>query len=212
LPTTTRKENIVDQGTGGLNSVRMITEAFPFLPVKLADGTWGDNHLIPWAEGGSNPVHILHDRKLVLNTQTTLGDIYSNITFGKGLEMRTVFGTSIVNRGDNEYNARRLYRFFRRAKRHGIGSQWAGDLLVAGKLLTYNRRFGKKPLLNRAAGYVMAGNEISLISTLARKTSPPISSSIIIIGGRLSNPVLWLQPQQVCVQLYLEEVNYSYKK
>ncbi len=25
-----QEENLVDQGTGGLNSVRMITEAFPF--------------------------------------------------------------------------------------------------------------------------------------------------------------------------------------
>ncbi len=58
-----QEENLVDQGTGGLNSVRMITEAFPFMPVKFDDGTWGDNYLYPGAEGGSNPVHIMTDRK-----------------------------------------------------------------------------------------------------------------------------------------------------
>ena len=67
-----QEENIVDQGTGGLNSVRMITEAFPFLPVKYPDGTWAENWQYPGAEGGSNPVHILTDRKYMVNTQTTL--------------------------------------------------------------------------------------------------------------------------------------------
>ncbi|RYZ37356.1 MAG: SusC/RagA family TonB-linked outer membrane protein, partial [Sphingobacteriales bacterium] len=42
-----QEENIVDQGTGGLNSVRMITESFSFLPVKFPDGSWGDNYLYP---------------------------------------------------------------------------------------------------------------------------------------------------------------------
>jgi hypothetical protein len=30
-----QEENLVDIGTGGLNSVRMITEGFPFLPVSI---------------------------------------------------------------------------------------------------------------------------------------------------------------------------------
>ncbi|WP_423146002.1 TonB-dependent receptor [Rubrolithibacter danxiaensis] len=104
-----QEENLVDIGTGGLNSVRMITEAFPFMPVKFADGSWGDNYLYPGAEGGSNPVHILTDRKYILNTQTTLGNVYSNIQFAKGLEMRTVLGANIVSRGRNEYNGRSLH-------------------------------------------------------------------------------------------------------
>ena len=93
-----QQENLVDRGTGGLNSVRMITEAFPFLPVKYADGTWAKNWQYPGAEGGSNPVHILTDRKFLMNTQNVLGDVYVNVNLTKGLEFRSQLGTNIVTR------------------------------------------------------------------------------------------------------------------
>ena len=68
-----QEENIVDQGTGGLNSVRMITEAFSFLPVKFPDGSWGDNYLYPGAEGGSNPVHILDRQEVDIQHANNFG-------------------------------------------------------------------------------------------------------------------------------------------
>ncbi len=103
-----QEENLVDIGTGGLNSVRMITEGFPFLPVKYADGSWAENYHYPGAEGGSNPVHILSERKLIVNTQTLLGNVYLNINLARGLEFRSQLGTSIVTRGQNNYNGRTL--------------------------------------------------------------------------------------------------------
>ena len=109
LSYTNQEENLVDIGTGGLNAVRMITESFPFLPVKYADGTWADNQNYPGAEGGSNPVHILTDRKYILQTQNVLGNVYSNIKLAPGLDMRSVLGANIVTRGRNEYNGRSLY-------------------------------------------------------------------------------------------------------
>src|SRR6185295_3676541 len=93
-----QEENLVDQGTGGLNSVRMITEGFPFLPVKFPDGTWGDNYLYPGAEGGSNPVHIMTDRKFIVNVQNTLGNAYVNILLGSGFDIKSQFGANIVQR------------------------------------------------------------------------------------------------------------------
>jgi TonB-linked SusC/RagA family outer membrane protein len=103
-----QEENLVDIGVGGLNAIRMITEAFPFLPVKYADGTWAENYHYPGAEGGSNPVHILNERKVILNTQTLLGNVYATINLAKGLEFQSQLGTSIVTRGVNQYNGRTL--------------------------------------------------------------------------------------------------------
>ncbi|MBD0294098.1 MAG: SusC/RagA family TonB-linked outer membrane protein, partial [Flavisolibacter sp.] len=103
-----QNENLVDIGTGGLNSVRMITEAFPFLPVKYSDGTWAENWQYPGAEGGSNPVHLLTDRKFILTTQTLLGNVYTNINLAKGLEFRSEFGTNIVTRENKQYSSRSL--------------------------------------------------------------------------------------------------------
>ena len=106
---TNQEENLVDIGTGGLNSVRMITESFPFLPVRYPDGTWADNQNYPGAEGGSNPVHILNDRKYILQTQTALGNVYANINLTKDLEFRSILGANVTTRGRNEYNGRGLY-------------------------------------------------------------------------------------------------------
>lgn len=103
-----QKENIVDQGTGGLNSVRMITEAFPFLPVKYPNGKWADNADYPDAEGGSNPVHIMSERKFEMVTQTTLGNVYADVYLAKGLELRTILGAYIATRNVTEYNGRSL--------------------------------------------------------------------------------------------------------
>ena len=147
-----QKENIVDQGTGGLNSVRMITEAFPFLPIKLADGKWGDNKLIPWAEGGSNPVHILTDQKYGVVTQTLLGSLYSSISLTKDLEFRTQLGSNVVTRGVNEYNAKLLY---------GISDGQNGTANITDSretfwsienYLTYNKRFAEKHAINALLG------------------------------------------------------------
>lgn len=147
-----QEENIVDQGTGGLNSVRMITEAFPFIPVKYADGSWGENYQYPGAEGGSNPVHIMTDRKLFLNTQTVLGDIYLNFYLAKGLEFRSQLGTNVVTRGLREYNGRTLDQISRSQNgtanvSNGRESFWSSE-----NYFTYNTQFGKQHSLNAVAG------------------------------------------------------------
>lgn len=104
-----QEENLVDQGTGGLNSVRMITEAFPFLPVKFEDGSWGDNYLYPGAEGGSNPVHIMTDRKYIVNVQNMLGHAYVNLLLGGGFDIKSQVGISVVQRQENQFSSRTLH-------------------------------------------------------------------------------------------------------
>ncbi|MET4082241.1 TonB-linked SusC/RagA family outer membrane protein [Pedobacter sp. UYP30] len=153
-----QEENIVDEGTGGLNSVRMITEAFPFLPVKLADGTWGDNKLIPWAEGGSNPVHILTDQKYGILTQTSLGSVYSNINFTKDLQLRSQLGANIVSRDVSEYNSKLLYGIsYGQNGTSNIGNSretyWSFE-----NYLTYNKVFAEVHSINAVLGVSWQGN------------------------------------------------------
>ena len=138
-----QEENLVDIGTGGLNSVRMITEAFPFLPVKYANGTWAGNYNYPGAEGGSNPVHILNDRKYILNTQTTLGNVFSNIKFAEGLEMRTVVGANIITRGRNEYNGRSLHSIALDQKGTAFVNNNRESYWSLENYLTYNKTFNQ---------------------------------------------------------------------
>ncbi|MCX2451096.1 TonB-dependent receptor [Pedobacter sp. PLR] len=152
LSYTNQTENLVDIGTGGLNSVRMITESFPFLPVKYGDGTWADNVNYPGAEGGSNPVHILTDRKYLLQTQSTLGNAYANINLAEGLEFRSVIGANIVTRGRSEFNGRSLY---------GIAFDQKGTAALDNNretywsfenYLTYNKRFSKDHAITALLG------------------------------------------------------------
>lgn len=147
-----QEENIVDQGTGGLNSVRMITEAFPFLPVKYPDGTWAENYHYPGAEGGSNPVHILNDRKLLYNTQTTLGDVFVNIDLAPGLQFRSQLGVNIVTRGQREYSGRTLDQISR--NQNGTANQnnsrenfWSSE-----NYFTYDKKIGTDHSLNAMVG------------------------------------------------------------
>ncbi|MGN7204443.1 SusC/RagA family TonB-linked outer membrane protein [Pedobacter sp. SAFR-022] len=152
LTYTNQDENLVDIGTGGLNSVRMITESFPFLPVKYADGTWADNQNYPGAEGGSNPVHILTDRKYMLQTQTALGNVFANINIAEGLEFRSILGANVVTRGRNEYNGRSLYgiAFDQRGTAYldnNRESYWSLE-----NYFTYNKKIGDDHVINATLG------------------------------------------------------------
>ncbi len=81
---------------------RQIVEDFPFLPVRYADGKFANNRDYPNAEGTMSSMHRLFGRKYILNTQTTLGSVYTNINFTKDLQMRTVLGVNVVTQENNE--------------------------------------------------------------------------------------------------------------
>jgi len=87
---------------------RQIVEDFPFLPVKYADGTYANNRDYPFAEGTFSSVHRLMGRQYILNTQTTTGSVFSNITLAKGLEMKTVLGANIMTQENNQSQTRTL--------------------------------------------------------------------------------------------------------
>lgn len=99
-------ENLVDINDA---VARQIVEDFPFLPVRYPDsGVFAENRDYPYAEGTMSSVHRLMDRKYIQNTQTILGSLFTNITFGKGLEMRTVLGTNVQTQEINQSQTRTL--------------------------------------------------------------------------------------------------------
>lgn len=98
-------ENVADVNDA---VARQIVEDFPFLPVKYADGSYANNRDFPYAEGTFSSVHRLNGRRYVLNTQTTTGSVYSNISLAKGLEMKTVLGANIITQENNQSQTRTL--------------------------------------------------------------------------------------------------------
>ncbi len=100
-------ENIVDFGTGGLNSVRMITEALPILPVKYPNGIYSHNkNYSPSIEGGRNPVDQILNNTYNLISRTMLGSVYTNIRLAEGLELRSTVGVNILERERQRYDSR----------------------------------------------------------------------------------------------------------
>jgi TonB-linked SusC/RagA family outer membrane protein len=105
LSYNSQTENLVDISD---QVGRQIVEDFPFLPVKYADGRFANNRDYPNAEGTMSSMHRLNSRKYILNTQTTLGSVFTNINIAKGLEMRTVLGANVVTQENNDFTASTL--------------------------------------------------------------------------------------------------------
>lgn len=104
-----QKERQTDSmGDGGITVGRQMVEELPILPVRYEDGTFAGNTNYPGMEGGNSPVQVATDRHLVLETQSLLGNIYSNITLTKGLEFRSVLGVNIINQKTNYYGGKQL--------------------------------------------------------------------------------------------------------
>ena len=102
-----QEENIVDYGTGGLNSVRMITEALPILPVRYPDGRLSHNkNYSPSIEGGRNPVDQILNNKYILLNRNVLGSAYTNVRIMEGLELRSTVGVNVLEREQNQYGSR----------------------------------------------------------------------------------------------------------
>ena len=102
-----QQENIVDFGTGGLNVVRMITEALPILPVQYSNGIYSHNkNYSPSIEGGQNPVDQIVHNTYELLSQNILGNIYANLKLAEGLEFRSTVGVNILERERQRYNGR----------------------------------------------------------------------------------------------------------
>ncbi|MDR3142767.1 MAG: TonB-dependent receptor [Tannerellaceae bacterium] len=95
-------------GDGGITVGRQIVEALPVLPLKYEDGSWAGNADYPGMEGGNNPVHVATDNDRTIETQSVIGNLYANITFMEGLELRSVLGANIINQKAKYYGGKQL--------------------------------------------------------------------------------------------------------
>src|SRR5690606_1148778 len=100
-----QSENLVDVNDA---VARQMVEDFPFLPVRYEDGTFANNRDYPFAEGTMSSMHRLQGRRYILNTQTTLGSMYTNIKFSDALEMKTALGVNILTQENNQSQTRTL--------------------------------------------------------------------------------------------------------
>lgn len=138
-------ENLVDVSDA---VPRQMVEDFPFLPVKYQDGVYANNRDYPGAEGSMSSVHRLMGRKYNLNTQTTLGSLYGNITLAKNLEFRSVLGVNVINQEVNQSQTRSLTPGELGTARKDVRKEtfWSWE-----NYLTYNKTFGIHAL-NAMAG------------------------------------------------------------
>ena len=147
-----QEENIVDFGTGGLNSVRMITEALPILPVRYPNGVFSHNkNYSASIEGGRNPVEQMLNNSYVLTGRSTLGNIYANIRLAEGLELRSTVGLNILERERQRYDSRpapQTPTYVNSPNERGTArlrsereTFWSFE-----NYLTYNRQFGPHSL------------------------------------------------------------------
>ena len=204
-------ENLVDQGTGGLNSVRMITEAFPFLPVKYPDGSYAENYQYPGAEGGSNPVHILNDRKYIVNTQTTLGNFYVTANLTPDLEFRSQVGVSVVNRGANQYSGRTLDQISRDQNGTASVSNSRETYWSTENYLTYNKKIGTKHDFTGLLGLSWQGTNYFNISASSQNFSTDYFLFNNIGAGSQQNPG-GSNRSSFAFNSYFGRINYTYNR
>ena len=102
-----QEENIVDFGTGGLNVVRMITEALPILPVQYPNGAYSHNkNYSASIEGGQTPVDQINKNDYIITGKNLLGNVYANIRLTEGLEFRSTLGVNVLDRERRRYDGR----------------------------------------------------------------------------------------------------------
>jgi len=151
---------------GGIIAMRQVLEALPIIPVRYPDGRWGGNEDYPGMEGGGNPVHVATERLYYLKTQTMLGNIYTNITLAKGLELRTTLGTNVINQRNDYYGGRTL---------NYISRNQGGDAYITNErhnswqfenYLTYNTKFNSIHSVNALLG--LAWQHVDRFSSQAR--------------------------------------------
>jgi TonB-linked SusC/RagA family outer membrane protein len=204
-----QEENIVDIGTGGLNATRMITEAFPFLPVKYPNGTWAENWQYPGAEGGSNPVHIMNDRKYLMNTQNLLGEFHVVLSLAKGLEFRSQLGANVVTRGFREYSSRTLDQISRpngfASVSNGRESFWSSE-----NYFTYNGSLGNDHKINALLGLSWQETNIFNIGASSTQFSTDFFQYNNIGVGGIQNPGS-SGASRFAFNSYFGRVNYTFK-
>ncbi|WP_229239261.1 SusC/RagA family TonB-linked outer membrane protein [Emticicia agri] len=184
---------------------RQIVEDFPFLPVKYEDGTYANNRDYPFAEGTMSSVHRLMGRKYILNTQTTTGSLYSNITLAKGLEMRTVFGINVMTQEQNESSTRTLEIGAQgtASARNRKESFWSLE-----NYLTYNKQINENHSLTALAGISWQQTDFFRIASIVRGFSTDYFG-FNNLGAGSTNPQVESDASRNAFNSYFGRINYT---
>jgi TonB-linked SusC/RagA family outer membrane protein len=195
-------ENLVDHSD---QVARQIVEDFPFMPVRNPDGSFANNRDYPLAEGTMSSVHRLNGRKYILNTQTSIGSLYSNIQFAEGLEMRTVLGTNILSQETADATTRTL----------DIGN--SGGASVRNQrttfwslenYLTYNKRFGEAHSFTGLLGLSWQENNFFEMNTGINGFSTDYFQFNNIDAGS-NRPVYGSEASRTAYNSYFGRINYN---
>jgi TonB-linked SusC/RagA family outer membrane protein len=197
-----QSENIVDQADA---VARQIVEDFPFLPVKYDDGTFANNKDFPYAEGTMSSYHRLMDTRYILNTQTTIGSLYSNIKFAKGLEMRTVLGANIQTQENNQSVTRTL-------NIGGNGNAYTNNRKESfwslENYLTYNKQINKNHAINALLG--LSWQETNIFSMGAAVSGFATDYfGFNNLGAGATNPSVSSGASRFSFNSYFGRINYS---
>lgn len=146
------KERIQDDGVGGLTATREVMEAFPMIPVKMPDGSWGGNFMHLNSEGADNPVNILTNYYNIHNRINVLANTYFNIRLSDNLEFKTSFSAeSYTDENDQASSGSAVQRGLYQNISAGIFSEkslyWQSS-----SYFTYKKQFNKASNLNVVLG------------------------------------------------------------
>ena len=204
LSYTQQDENIVDQSD---EVARSIVEDFPFLPVRYDNGIFADNRDYPNAEGRFNVVHRLMDTKYKFGTQTTLGSLYSNITFGKGLDLRTIVGANVIAQENNEFSSRTLNISEQgyAAARNRKEIFWSIE-----NFLTYNKTINDIHSFTALAGISWQESNFNNMSAVVRGFATDYFEYNNLGAGSL-NPQVGSNKTRQSLNSYFGRINYSLK-
>ncbi|RDC64937.1 TonB-dependent receptor SusC [Adhaeribacter pallidiroseus] len=202
LSYNTQTENLVDINDA---VARQMVEDFPFLPVRYADGTYANNRDYPQAEGTMSSYHRLMGRRYILNTQTTNGNVYSNITFFPGLEMRTVLGANILTQENNESSTRTLSIADQgfAAARNRKETFWSLE-----NYLTYNKKFAEIHSITALAGISWQETNFFNVEALIRGFATDYFGFNNLDAGSL-RPEVYSDANRFAFSSYFGRINYS---
>jgi TonB-linked SusC/RagA family outer membrane protein len=132
-------------------ALRGVYEDIPIMPVKFPDGSWAKTEKYPGVEG-PNQRQSAEEVYNYRNTQTTIANVFSDISFTKNLKFRTTVAADIVDQGVNSYSGRNVDQVS--ADQGGIASiaslhveNWQFE-----NLLTYTAEVNEKHAINAILG------------------------------------------------------------
>lgn len=211
-------ENIVDYGTGGLNTVRMITEALPILPVQYPNGVYSHNkNYSASIEGGQNPVDQILKNTYNLNSQNLLGNLYVNITLAEGLELRSTVGVNILDRDRHRYNGRpapQTPTYVNTANERGTARVRSDQetLWSFENYLTYNKQFADIHSLTAMVGTSLQETDIYFFQASSRNFISDFFQTNNIGGAQdfaVDSPPVSSGKSRFAFNSYFGRVNYG---